>query len=326
VRSKVSIIMPVLNGERYIGEALESVLAQTYCNYELIVVDDGSTDNTYEKVHAFLGKLDLKYLRHDLPKGIPASVNDGLRKSAGEFIAFLDHDDAWLPEMLETQVTHLERHADVGMVHSDFQTIDSQGQILEESVARCRNLLVPSGYIFPQLFMDCFIVANSVLIRKECFDRLGYFDESLPFGDYHTWLRISRFYKVDYVPKVLTKYRQHPSQSTRNVSIARPTHDSVALTVIKNLLDLYPEIREELGERTLKRRFASLYFDMAYDWFAKGGFGYARPLLIQAIRLWPGNYKYHLYYLASLLQPSHAWALQQAWRKFHMFATAVKKS
>ena len=135
MRPRVSIIMPVLNGERYIGEAIRSILAQSYRNYELVLIDDGSTDRTSELVQSFTDQLDLKYVFHPVPQGIPASMNDGLRHATGELIAFLDHDDAWLPEFLETQVTYLQALPDVGMVHSDFQTIDSDGNVIEESVA-----------------------------------------------------------------------------------------------------------------------------------------------------------------------------------------------
>src|ERR1700686_212376 len=139
MRPKVSITMPVLNGETYIASAIESILAQTYGSYELVIVNDGSTDETHARVAPYFHKPNIKYVSPPTRRGIPASMNDGVRHSTGELIAFLDHDDIWLPEMLETQVAYLERHPDVGMVHSDFQTIDGQGRIIEDSVAKCRN-------------------------------------------------------------------------------------------------------------------------------------------------------------------------------------------
>src|SRR4051794_35342482 len=121
---KVSIIMPVLNGERYITSALQSIADQTYKDFELIVVDDGSKDRTPECVERFRGVLRLKYIKHEINQGIARSVNDGLRHSIGEFVAFLDHDDCWLAEFLDTQVAYLESHPDVAMVHSDYQMTD----------------------------------------------------------------------------------------------------------------------------------------------------------------------------------------------------------
>ena len=211
----ISIIMPVLNGERYLAAAIDSIRRQTYTDYELVVVDDGSTDRTATIAHGFADALKVRYIRHETNRGVTASVNDGLRQASGRFIAFLDHDDLWLPDFLETQLTYLNEHPDVGMVHSDFQTIDGEGKVLEHSVAQQRNRTRPSGFVFRHLFMQSMICANTVLIRKECFDRHGLWDEGLRWADYHTWLRISRHYKIDYVPRVLTAYRQHSTQYTR---------------------------------------------------------------------------------------------------------------
>jgi glycosyltransferase involved in cell wall biosynthesis len=315
--------MPVLNGQRFIAEAIESILAQTYDSYELLVVDDGSTDATPQVVQSFADKLDLKYIRHDQPHGIAPSMNDGVRNASGDMIAFLDHDDAWFPEFLETQVNYLAKHPDVAMVHSDFQTIDVNGNVIEESVAVCRNRTRPSGHVFRELFLDSFIVGNSVLIRRECFTRLGIFDESLRWGDYHMWMRIARHYRVDYVPKVLTKYRQHSTQSTRTVPKNRLELEPVGLAAIKKILEAYPEVCCELGEKAVRQRMATLYFDMAYTWFSNGAPSAARFCAAKAIRLWPANARYYVLYVASLLRPSHALAARNGWRRVRGLATSA---
>src|ERR1035438_8315046 len=116
MKPRVSITMPVLNGARFIDEAIGSIAKQTYQDFELIVVDDGSTDQTQEHVKRFATMIDLKYVRHSKTQGIARTANDGIRNSLGEFIAFLDHDDAWLPEFLETQVAYLDQHPEMGMV------------------------------------------------------------------------------------------------------------------------------------------------------------------------------------------------------------------
>ena len=167
MKPNISIIMPVLNGEKYIREAIGSILAQTYKDYELIVVDDGCADSTCELVEGFSKQMNLRCIHHQGNQGIARSVNDGIRAMAGNFIAFLDHDDVWFPDFLETQLAHLEAHPDVGMVHADFQTIDGEGNVLEASVAACRERTRPSGYVFPALFLDSFIVGNSVLIDRK---------------------------------------------------------------------------------------------------------------------------------------------------------------
>jgi glycosyltransferase involved in cell wall biosynthesis len=315
MKPKVSVVMAVLNGERFIGEAIQSIVGQTYKNCELVVVDDGSTDRTADRVDAFRSQLEIRYVRHATPQGIAPSMNDGIRHASGELIGFLDHDDAWFPEFLETQTAYLERHPEVAMVHSDFQTTDLAGNVIEDSVARRRDRRRPSGHVFPQLFMDSFIVGNSVLIRRECFTRLGLFDESLRWGDYLMWLRIARHYRVDYVDKVLTKYRQHSTQSTRNMAADPPDQPPAALKAIDRVLELYPEIREELGERAIRRRTAAFYFDRAYQWYLCEEPANARVCLRRALRLWPTNRRYLMFYATSLLAPSQVRAAQRLWRR-----------
>ncbi len=315
MRPKVSVIMPVLNGERFIGIALESIASQTYPNCELVVVDDGSTDRTMTVVDGFRDRLAIRCVRHDSPKGIPVSMNDGVRHATGDFISFLDHDDTWLPEFAATQIAHLETHPDVGMVHSDFGTIDLDGNVIEASVAALRDRPRPSGNVFPQLFMDSFIVGNSVMIRRECFTQVGMFDESLRWGDYHLWMRIARRYRVDYTDRVLTQYRQHPTQSTRSSANARPDAPPVALQAIEKVLEEFPEVRRELGARTINHRIASFYFDLAYGWYTKDEFANARVCLRRALTLWPGNRRYLTLFAGTLLPAEFAHTLRQVWRR-----------
>jgi hypothetical protein len=201
------------------------------------------------------------------------------------------------------------------MVHSDFQTIDVEGNIIEESVAARRGRRRPSGRVFPQLFMDSFIVGNSVLIRRECFTRLGMFDESLRWGDYHMWLRIARHYEIDYVDRVLTRYRQHPSQSTRNTTVQRPDDPPVGLVVIEKILKTYPEARLELGDTAIRRRKASFYFDLAYGWYSRGERANARVCVRRALSLWPTNSRYLMLYIATLVPQSQSRAARAAWHR-----------
>jgi glycosyltransferase involved in cell wall biosynthesis len=315
MKAKISIVMPVLNGQKYIGESLQSISDQTYKDFELVLINDGSTDGTEAIIRSFMGKIDIKYVHHATPWGISRSVNDGIGRTVGDFICFLDHDDAWFPDFLETQLQYLLQHPDVGMVHSDFQTIDSEGKIIEDSVARSRDRSRPSGEVFRELFWDSFVVANSVLIRRECFDRLGGFDETLLWGDYHMWLRIARHYRMDYVPRVLTKYRQHASQSTRSTALGQPAGDPVAALAIRKLIDSDPDIRKELGQQAIDRRIADLYFGLGYNWWLKGAGDNARVSIAKAIRLYPTNVRYYLIYMASWLQYSRTTAARGLWHR-----------
>ena len=124
---KVSVIIPTYNSGRYIKEAIDSVLAQTYTNYEIIVVDDGSTDNTSQIVQAYGDRVHYFYQEN---QGVAVSRNRGLRESQGEYIAFLDHDDVFFPDKLSEQICCLEQHPEAGIVHSGWQRINYCGEIL----------------------------------------------------------------------------------------------------------------------------------------------------------------------------------------------------
>jgi glycosyltransferase involved in cell wall biosynthesis len=317
---KVSVVMLVLNGRRFIREAIESIVAQTYRNLELVVVDDGSTDGTGDIVKLFMSRIDIRYVRHSENRGIAFSVNDGIRNTTGDMISFLDHDDLWFPNFVETQIRYLEEHPDVGMVHSDFRTIDAEGKILEESMCRCRNIMEPSGHIFRDLFMRNRICANTVMIRRECLTRCGGFDERLRWGDYHLWMRISRHYKIDFVPEVLTCYRQHATQSTRS----DPDDEPVPLQALRYIIEQYPEVPKELGERVVRQRMASLYLDLAYKWHERGRGDKVRANLGKAIRLWPLKPRFYALYAGSLLRPSHATMLADCGRRLRTSFLSAK--
>lgn len=323
INPTVSITMPVLNGERYITEAIASIAAQTYRDFELIVVDDGCTDGTAACVEAFRNDIPIQYVKHATNQGIARSVNDGLRHSSGQFIAFLDHDDRWLPDFLETQVAYMESHPDVSMVHSDHQVIDAGGHIVCESVGRWDKRTRPSGYVFPELFQQSFIVGNSVLIRKSCLDEVGGFDERLRWGDYHLWMRIARKHRIDYVDRPLTQYRHHMSQSTRTLPVTRP-EDSLPLEVTRKILEEYPDTIEQLGRTAIRRRFASQYFDLAYSSFLAGAFGNARACLVKAIRFWPSNLRYYTLFAAVLLPRALAVRIRGARRYLRSVAAGSR--
>lgn len=315
MKPEISVIMPVLNGRKYIAEAIESIAAQTFQNFELIVVNDGSTDETCQIVETFQSRIAVKIVHHPQRQGVPRCMNDGIRASAGGFICFLDHDDAWFPEFLETQYNYLQQHPDVGMAHTDFQTIDGAGRVLEASVAAARGRKRPSGHVFANLFEDNFIIGNSVMIRRECFDQVGLVDEGLRWGDYHMWLRIARRFKVDYVPRVLTMYRQHASQETQRGAVEESFEDPVAIASLKKLLEAHPEIRSEIGRKTIARRLAAIYFDTAWATYCLGSGRRTRIALRKAMALWPGNPNYWKLYAASLLDRSLAEGLRRIWHR-----------
>jgi glycosyltransferase involved in cell wall biosynthesis len=212
--SLVSVIIPTFNSGQYIKAALESVFNQTYKNIEVIVVDDGSTDNTRVVLEAFMKQI--KYIYKE--NGGPASArNRGVKEAKGEFIAFLDADDMWLPEKIELQFGVFVKDQRIGLVSCNHHQIDEKGQILEES----KHI----HYLSQKVLFNVLLVKNVVsggsnaIIKKECFDKVGLFDEHLHgTEDWDMWLRIAKYYDVKFVEQPLVKImvRQNSISGTTN--------------------------------------------------------------------------------------------------------------
>ncbi|MBF0511928.1 MAG: glycosyltransferase [Candidatus Omnitrophica bacterium] len=207
---KVSVIIPTYNRGQYIQQALESVLAQTFHDYEIIVIDDGSTDNTQEILRRFKGKI--RSMRQD-NQGISKTRNQAISRSNGQYIAFLDSDDYWVSEKLEEQVRILDRHPHVGLVYARMPIINEQGE---------RIGMKPSG-VCGRNFKELLEVwgdlpTSTIMTRKECFERAGLFDTSLcTMEDIDMWIRIARYYDLYEIEnKVLAYYRRHEEQITNN--------------------------------------------------------------------------------------------------------------
>lgn len=219
-RPSVSIIIPTYNCETYIAETINSVLGQTLKDLELIIVDDGSTDNTREIAASYGGSVRLLAQRN---AGVCAARNHGIREAAGRHICLMDHDDYWFPEKLELQVEEMKRRPEVGLVYSTFLWWFPDDHGVFPAPESFSDLMGEtgideefSGWIYHLLLLDCWVLTSAALIRAEVFDKCGVFDESLPYSeDWDLWLRISREYPFIKLKRPLTLYRQHPGQGNR---------------------------------------------------------------------------------------------------------------
>lgn len=200
----VSVIIPTYNQPGMLLDAIHSALAQTYAPLEIVVVDDGSTDDTAAVLEPYVGRGMIRYEFQE-NKRQAAARNRGIRASRGELIAFLDHDDLWAPDKIERQVRLFDDPA-VGIVYCGAREIDTAGGTLwEKGVDKyCR------GMIFDRLLFDHFITNSSVVIRRACLERTGLFAEEL-FGvdDMHMWLKICHDFAADFVPDILVSCRNH---------------------------------------------------------------------------------------------------------------------
>ena len=207
----VSVVMATYNMSRYLPLAVGSVLAQTYENIELLIVDDGSTDDTAKVVEPFLDDPRVKY-RVQENKGQASAKNHGVRESSGEYIAFLDADDMWASEKIDLQLPVFSRSGTLGVVYSRLVYIDENGTQLKVSDEELFR-----GRVSGPLLIRNFVGFSTSVVRKECFDRLGGFKEQIRMGiDYDLWLRFSTQYEFDYVDRPLLYYRVWSGQMSNN--------------------------------------------------------------------------------------------------------------
>jgi len=207
-------VLPVYNGEKYLAESLDSVFAQTYQNWELVIINDGSSDGTENLILHYQDRR-IKYLPNDGNKGIIFSLNRGIEESKGTYIARLDADDIALPLRLEKQVEFLSENPEFAMCGSYFQTIDSNGRLL-------KNVEFPANNRDAQSFLllhNCFC-HSAIMMRTNIAKELKYDEKFQVCEDYDLWYRISRTGKILNLPVCTTLYRVHDNNmSTRKSEI-----------------------------------------------------------------------------------------------------------
>lgn len=230
----VSVIIPTYNRAHLLGRAIESVLAQTFHDYELIVVDDGSIDSTRELLATFHGKLIPLFQTH---RGVSAARNLGIKHSAGELLAFLDSDDEWLPDKLSRQVALFDRTKGSYICHTDEIWLRHGRGVRQKNVHRKQG-----GRFFDRALERCLISPSSAMISRYLLDRVGWFDEELPAAeDYDLWLRITAFHDVTFVPEPLViKHGGHDDQLSQTV----PAIDRFRIQAIVKILG-DPELRSD---------------------------------------------------------------------------------
>lgn len=208
--ARVTVVIPTYNTAAFIKEAVDSVLAQTYPDVRLIIVDDGSTDNTRELLAPYGDRL--TYL-HKPNGGFASALNTGIRHSDSEFVAWLSADDVFLPEKTRLQMEQLSANRSFSISHTAFHEIDAHGKILS-------TVRVSPGYAehvtISSLLRRCYVNGSTCLFRRECFEQAGYFDESLGVAsDWEMWMRLARRFHFGYLPQPLVLYRKHEVNMTQ---------------------------------------------------------------------------------------------------------------
>jgi len=278
---KVSVIIPVFDGENYLREAIESVFSQTYRNYEVIVVDDGSKDGTWALIQSYGSSLRGIHKENG---GVASALNYGIREAKGDYIAWLSHDDLFLPAKLERQVDFLRQYPQFRACYTDYYTIDGEGKILGET----ETPWYPRKEAIRVLFGTVYINGSTMLMGRDCFDRAGFFSEKLRYTqDTEMWLRMLRHFDIGRVPEKLGKWRFHASQDSRSTEIHRMEAQAMYQRIFEEfgVEDLFPEWKESaILPKTVARAYTWLGDAMSYY---KGWYGFADLQYSHAIEVYP---------------------------------------
>jgi glycosyltransferase involved in cell wall biosynthesis len=286
----ISVIIPTYNSASVLSEAIESAIAQTYRPLEIIVVDDGSKDDTSAVVSKYGDQVHYIHQQNTGPAG---ARNRGILASRGELLAFLDADDQWLPEKLSKQYATIAEEGDIALIHSDvfYWRSDTGEKYLQELG---RN--VYAGNCYAELLTQNRIINSSVLMRKRCIDQIGYFDDKL-FGteDWDLWIRIARHFRFAYLNEALVAYRIHPNNISGNSLRMR---ENELLVIEKYLMD-DSNARGTFPKGVMEKRLFDLCFGISFHYMEKERFVarrylrkaiQQRPLEIGAITRWLATY------------------------------------
>lgn len=202
----VSIILPVFNGVNFMSKAIESCLSQTHCNIELIIVDDFSTDCSLDIAASYAAcDCRVSIVRHSKNMKLPAALNSGFEVAKGELLTWTSHDNYHSENAIERLVDYLENNPDVGVVYSDFFTIDNNGDVTGEVQMPASDQLIYKN-----------VVGASFLYRRKVFEKLGAYDESMFLAeDYDYWLRAYQYFDLSHLAEKLYFYRNHDLSLTR---------------------------------------------------------------------------------------------------------------
>jgi glycosyltransferase involved in cell wall biosynthesis len=235
----VSVIIPVYNGEHYLAETIESVIAQTETNWELIAVNDGSTDHSLAILEEYTRKLPGRIHVITVENGgVSRARNIAVSASRSQYVAFLDQDDIWAPEKLQRQLEMFSRHTNLGISFTNETLIDGKGAVLHENILKFSR--DNRGNVFEHLIFENFIPISSVMLKKELFTKTGGFNPRYSLAeDYDFLLRATREVCVDYIDAPLLQYREHSASGT-HTKIDRITAE--AYSIIEDWNQKNPEI------------------------------------------------------------------------------------
>lgn len=276
---RVSALVPAYNRAKYIREAIESALAQTFDDLEVVVVDDGSTDNTAEVVRG-IDDPRVRYL-HQPNGGVSAALNTACRAAHGEFVAMLGSDDAWLAHQVETLLDVITQQPDASLAYGRAQAMDAAGRPLPQMLGV--SLKYPGRELASLLYGDC-VCGLACLIRKDALERAGGFDERLIANeDWDLWIRMAEFSHFAFRDEILARYRMHP-QSLTGAGSAQ--YRRVVLGRVKLIEDYYGRADVPAEAKAVKAlALRNVYMEVGVRFIAVGRWQEGLPYLAKAVKV-----------------------------------------
>jgi glycosyltransferase involved in cell wall biosynthesis len=248
----VSVVVAAYNHEKYVRTLLESILAQTFQDFEVVIIDDGSSDSTGDIIEEYARKYQdkIRFVRQE-NKGLVDTVNLAFRMSRGKYIAPVGSDDVWLPEKLAKQVQKFDEDPSLSLVYTDLNIIDEKGNVTSRY---SRSVKPYWGQITNQFFVSNFISGIVVMYKRELFEKYGYWDPRYKIAsDYEFSLRVSPYIKVGYIDEVLALYRVHKNSS----SLGNEATGIEGLEVRKRFVASHPNL---VGKNAVRLAYAKSYF------------------------------------------------------------------
>jgi glycosyltransferase involved in cell wall biosynthesis len=288
----VSLIVATYNRSAFLAETIESVLRQRFQNYELIVVDDGSTDDTRNVLEAYGSRLRYIYQEN---RGPSAARNLGVRNARAPWIAIQDSDDLSTPDHLETLYGYVSEHPDCGMVFANGSYLKGTEHNRETVIPLHKSeRLAKDGIQLTELFERSIVRLQAALISKACYEAIGGHDESLRICmDLDLAFRLFMRFPVAHLNRVVFQYRKHQGNIGRNEELRLVEN----IQVIEKLTREFPEVKHLLGQKAVARRTAYRYYRLAKGRWKRKQFSQAREAIGRASSLCPYSLKYRFYQL-----------------------------
>jgi glycosyltransferase involved in cell wall biosynthesis len=306
-RPRVSVVLPIYNGERYVAETIESALAQVHANYQIIAVNDGSRDGSAKIVKSYLASGRIKYVEQE-NQGVASARNTGIAHASGEFIALLDQDDIWFPDKLEKQVAFMDAHPEIALLHARVSCIDGAGNPIS-----CKGFIYVEdvrGYCVERLLSGNRIAPLTVLVRRSCLDEVGGFDGAFaPADDWHLWLRIASRFPFGFLESIVGQYRVHESNESKNLLRMK----FAEIRVMEDFRSSHPTQIRQMSRAAIESRLIGFYERAAELLLVAGRSREAAVFQQKAARMKLRAPWYYMEKLASLLPAKYRRVLSWYW-------------